>query len=189
MRTLTKSLLLVGFLLLVAGVVVAKGKSKNTNYNKADQADCQTKCSLDSSSKGKACDKSNSAACEKKSSCDKKGASNKLCYGPYINTVVLKNLLESKLDFALLDARSGKWDDKTRIPGAKTLNSESSESEIMAMIPSKDTLVITYCSSLKCGASQKLYLHLKKLGYKNVLEYPFGIKGWLEAGHDIVTAI
>ena len=57
--------------------------------------------------------------------------------------------------------------------------------EVEKIIKSKDTLVVTYCSSLKCGASNKLYIHLKKLGYKNVLEYPFGIQTWLEAGNDI----
>ncbi len=105
--------------------------------------------------------------------------------GPYINTTVLENMIESDIPMVLVDARSGKWDDKSRIPGALSLNDKSTKDEVTGIIKSKDTLVVTYCSSLKCGASNKLYVHLKKLGYKNVLEYPFGIKGWLEAGNDI----
>ena len=94
-------------------------------------------------------------------------------------------MIESKIPMVLLDARSGKWDDKSRIPGALSLNDKSTKDEVTGIIKSKDALVVTYCSSLKCGASNKLYIHLKKLGYKNVLEYPFGIKGWLEVGNDI----
>ncbi len=105
--------------------------------------------------------------------------------GPFINTAVLENMIESNIPMVLVDARSGKWDDKTRIPGALSLNDKSTKDEVAGSIKSKDTLVVTYCSSLKCGASNKLYIHLKKLGYKNVLEYPFGIKGWLEVGNDI----
>ena len=124
----------------------------------------------------------------KKSDCSKsskKEHCRKYKNGPYINTVVLENMIESSIPMVLLDARSGKWDDKSRVPGARSLNDKSTKDEVAGIIKSKDTLVVTYCSSLKCGASNKLYIHLKKLGYKNVLEYPFGIKGWLEVGNDI----
>jgi rhodanese-related sulfurtransferase len=88
----------------------------------------------------------------------------------------------------LLDARTGKWDDKTRIPGAQSLNDKSTKDEVEKVITTKDTLVIVYCVNLKCPASKNLYIHLKKLGYKNVLEYPFGIERWLESGNDIEMA-
>ena len=60
--------------------------------------------------------------------------------------------------------------------------------EVEKMIKNKDALVIVYCTNLKCPASDNLYIHLKKLGYKNVLKYPFGIERWLEAGNDIEMA-
>ena len=87
-----------------------------------------------------------------------------------------------------LHRRSGKWDDKSRIPGARSLNDRSTKDEVEKVIKTKDTLVITYCANLKCPASKSLYIHLKKLGYKNVLEYPFGIESWLETGNDIEMA-
>ncbi len=108
--------------------------------------------------------------------------------GPYINITVLENLIESNLPMVLLDARSGKWDDKSRIPGAQSLNDKSTREEVEKIIETKDTLVVTYCSNLKCPAGNRLYIHLKKLGYKNVLEYPFGIDSWLETGNDIEMA-
>ena len=124
----------------------------------------------------------------KKADCiksSKKEHCRKFKNGPYINTTVLENMIESSIPMVLVDARSGKWDDKSRIPGAQSLNDGSTKEEVAGIIKSKDALVVTYCSSLQCGASNKLYIHLKKLGYKNVLEYPFGIKGWLESGNDI----
>jgi len=132
--------------------------------------------------------KSDCSKSSKKEHCSKSGKKEhcrKYKNGPYINTVVLENMIESSIPMLLLDARSGNWDYKSRIPGALSLNDESTKDEVAGIIKSKDALVVTYCSSLKCGASNKLYIHLKKLGYKNVLEYPFGIKGWLESGNDI----
>ncbi len=124
----------------------------------------------------------------KKSDCSKsskKEHCKKYKNGPFINTVVLENMIESNIPMVLVDARSGKWDDKSRIPGALSLNDKSTKDEVIGKIKSKDALVVTYCSSLKCVASNKLYIHLKKLGYKNGLEYPCGSQGWLEAGNDI----
>jgi len=116
---------------------------------------------------------------------DKRELCRKFKRGPYINITVLENLIESNIPMVLLDARSGKWDDKSRIPSAQSLNDKSTKEEVEKIIETKDTLVVTYCANLKCPASNKLYIHLKKLGYKNVLEYPFGIQEWLESGNDI----
>ena len=124
----------------------------------------------------------NNSGCSDK---DKRELYKKLKHGHYINTTVLENLIESNIPMVLLDARSGKWDDKSRIPGAQSLNDKSTKEEFKRIIATKETLVVTYCSNLKCPASNKLYIQLKKLGYKNVLEYPFGIQEWLESGNDI----
>ena len=102
-----------------------------------------------------------------------------------INTIGLKSLLNSGVPLTLLDARSGKYDDGKRIPGAKSLNSKSTPSEILKVLPDRKALIVTYCSNLKCPASNKLYKHLKKLGYSNLIEYPQGIQGWTEAGNPI----
>jgi len=104
-----------------------------------------------------------------------------------ISTETLQAMLAAKTPLVLLDARSGKYDDGSRIPGAKSLNAASKPAEIAAVVASKDTLVVTYCSNLKCPASNALAEHLIKLGYKNVLEYSAGIGGWVEAGLKVET--
>ena len=104
-----------------------------------------------------------------------------------IDTFQMKAHVDSG-DAILLDARSGKYDDGNRIPGAKSLNSQSTAEEIAAVIPSKDALVVTYCSNLQCPASKALAEHLEALGYTNVQEYPEGIAGWRAAGGKVDKA-
>lgn len=177
-------------LLLVLGFLVfTMPQTFSQEQNKPNCAFCKLKAS--GAQKCQKCLSNDKGQCplpNKASGCtdnNKMKLCKKFKCGPYINITVLENLIESKIPMVLLDARSGKWDDKTRIPGAQSLNDQSKKEEVAKIIKSKDTLVVTYCSNLKCPASNRLYIHLKKLGYKNVLEYPFGIQGWLEAGNDI----
>jgi len=102
-------------------------------------------------------------------------------HGHDINTFQMKAHVDAD-DAILLDARSGKYDDGYRIPGAKSLNSKSTAEEIAQVIPSKDSQIVTYCSNLQCPASKALAEHLKALGYTQVHEYPEGIAGWRAAG-------
>ena len=102
-----------------------------------------------------------------------------------LTTDALKELITAKKDVVILDARSGKYDDGRRIPGAKSLNASTSKKEAKALIPSKDALVVTYCANLKCPASASLAKRLKELGYTNVQEYPYGIEGWADAGNKV----
>lgn len=104
-----------------------------------------------------------------------------------ISSESLKVLLESGVPLVLLDARSGKYDDGKRIPGAGSLNANSTKEEISEIIKDKNGLIVTYCSNLQCPASAALARHLKELGYSNVLEYRPGIAGWLEAGNQVET--
>lgn len=105
-----------------------------------------------------------------------------------ITTQGLKALLSSGVPLTILDARSGKYDDGRRIPGAKSLNAESKISAILKILPEKEALIVTYCSNLKCPASGKLFERLKSLGYKNLIEYPEGIQGWIGAGHEVIPS-
>ena len=85
----------------------------------------------------------------------------------------------------ILDARTGKFDDGKRIPGAKSLHAKSTLEEVQAVLPSKNALIFTYCVNEDCPASGLLAEHLNKLGYKYVIESPQGIEGWIKAGHKV----
>ena len=105
-----------------------------------------------------------------------------------INTAALATLIGTKTQLVILDARSGKYDDGKRIPGAKSLNAGSSDEEIKAMLPDKSALIVTYCANLECPASHQLAEKLAKMGYMNLIEYPEGIAGWQKAGHEVEKA-
>ena len=102
-----------------------------------------------------------------------------------ISTAALAALLRSGTDIVLLDARSGKYDDGRRLPGAKALSDKATEEEALAAIGSKDKLVVAYCTNLKCPASKRLANRLVELGFENVMKYPEGIDDWEAKGHKV----
>ena len=107
---------------------------------------------------------------------------------PVVNTMVLKTMIAAGAPVTILDARSGKYDDGRRIPGAIGLGADSKDEDILNTVKSKDALIVTYCANLKCPASKALAEKLRALGYKHVLEYPFGIDGWVEGGNAVAAA-
>jgi rhodanese-related sulfurtransferase len=103
-----------------------------------------------------------------------------------ISTDGLAALIRAKVPVLIFDARSGKWDDGKRIPGAKSLNAASTPEEVQAAIPDKSALIVTYCGGVKCPASHLLSERLAKDGFQNVVEFPEGIEGWIKAGNPLV---
>jgi rhodanese-related sulfurtransferase len=61
----------------------------------------------------------------------------------------------------------------------------ASEKDVQAAIPSKDSLVIVYCSSLACPASKSLADRLVAEGYTNVYKYPEGLQEWMRKGFPV----
>lgn len=90
----------------------------------------------------------------------------------------LKILIDSPCPFILLDARGNKWHDQNIIPGALLASYESSEEELEMIIPDKDVLIVVYCYSSTCPLATRLVQKLLHLGYKNLIEYPGGLKEW-----------
>jgi rhodanese-related sulfurtransferase len=106
----------------------------------------------------------------------------------FINTEGLEALIRAKAAVTLLDARSGKYDDGRRIPGAKALSATAADEEVTRELPDKGALIVTYCAGVTCPASKALSDKLKKLGYTNVIEYPEGIEGWAKGGRAVDQA-
>lgn len=104
-----------------------------------------------------------------------------------IDTEGLKHLLQAKVPLVLLDARTGSYDDGKRIPSAKALALNASAEEAAAQIPNKESLVIVYCTNLKCPAGAMLAERLLQLGYKNVIKYREGIQQWIASGNQVTS--
>jgi len=105
-----------------------------------------------------------------------------------VNTEALAALLRAKAPMTVLDARTSKYDDGRRVPGAKALSPAAKDAEVTALLPDKKALVVTYCAGLKCPASHVLGEKLRSMGYVNVLEYHEGIEGWVAAGNVVEQA-
>ena len=83
----------------------------------------------------------------------------------------LKSWYDQNKPMVVLDARSKRYFDGRLLPNAKWLPSDTSESEILAAVPNKDSLIVVYCAGVKCPASGWLYDKLHTMGYANVYEY------------------
>lgn len=106
-------------------------------------------------------------------------------YG-HIDAKALLGLIESQTPFVLLDARGDKWHDGNIIPNAKLASYEYSEEELKSIIGNKEDLIVVYCFSFNCPLSRRLADKLVDNGYKNVIEYPAGLKEWRDiAGYPI----
>ena len=105
-----------------------------------------------------------------------------------VNTEALAAMLRAKVPMTVVDARTGKYDDGRRVPGAKALSPVATPEVVTAVLPDKTALVVTYCAGLKCPASHQLGEKLRSMGYVNVLEYHEGIEGWVAAGNTIEQA-
>ena len=99
----------------------------------------------------------------------------------------LKSWYDQNKPMVVVDARSAKYFDGTLLPNAKWLPAESTEQEIEAAIPSKNTLVVVYCLGVTCPASGWLYDKLATMGYKNVYEYHEGLQDWKQKGYSTTT--
>ena len=99
-----------------------------------------------------------------------------------IDAKALKQLIDDKEAVTIVDARTAKFDDGNRIPGAVLVPSDAGDEVITETLREKDAKIIAYCSNTKCGASKALTKRLNDLGYANVVVLPEGIAGWQEAG-------
>lgn len=128
-------------------------------------------------------------ACGTCAPCTAKAAKPAKAEAKGIDTKALATKIKAEKDLIILDARSGKYDDGKRIPGAKQL-AASADTKTIAEIAGadKNAKIITYCSNLKCKASSKLAAKLKEAGYTNVTEYHEGIKGWVDGGNAVEEA-
>lgn len=100
-------------------------------------------------------------------------------YG-HIDAKALKNLIETKTSMVLLDARTQKWDDGRRIPGARSLPVDSDPTLFTQAAPDKEALVVVYCGGIQCPAGKALAEKMVSEGYTHVLEYAGGIKEWAD---------
>lgn len=91
----------------------------------------------------------------------------------------LRNMIERKEDFVLVNVLSKEYFDKQHIPGSINIPlDENFEKNAKEKIPSKSKKVVVYCASFECQASLKAAEKLTEMGYKDVWDYEGGIKDY-----------
>lgn len=103
----------------------------------------------------------------------------------YVTTQELKSWYDQKKSMVVLDARSKTYFDGRLLPNAIWLPADSSEKKISATIPNKDSVVVVYCSGVRCPASGRLYGRLQSMGYHDIYEFHEGLDGWIRKGYPV----
>lgn len=112
----------------------------------------------------------------------------------------VKQMIDAKEDFVLIDAHP-KWEfDMAYIDGAKHFGFKSNrvgkwaDDVDMAGAPSQDDYrkvlgsdknkkIVIYCGFTKCGRSHNAAMWARQLGYTNVYRAPGGITAWRDLGY------
>ena len=106
-----------------------------------------------------------------------------------INLVPIETVLELKENnepFILVEVLGAEEFKKGHLPQAVNIPLAELEEKAPAQLK-KDVKTIVYCANYHCTASTKAARKLVSLGFKDVLDFKAGKKGWQEAGLELVT--
>jgi len=102
-----------------------------------------------------------------------------------ISTEEVKQKLDNKEDFYLIDTLAAKSFEARHIPGAKSVpyGTDFIKQFEQSVGAPKDAEIITYCASSGCQLSALAADALEEAGYTNVGHYVDGLAGWQNTGH------
>lgn len=103
-----------------------------------------------------------------------------------ISTIELKQLIDSKEKFSLIDSRGIDYYLWEHLPGAINIRWKNVEKLAEKLISNKKSLVVTYCDGFTCSASIRCFKNLLKLGYKNLVEYSGGMADWVANEYETI---
>lgn len=102
---------------------------------------------------------------------------------PSITAYTLHALMLAGVRLNIIEVFKGKNASRRVIPGARSVYFETDSVTIETIFPDKEEFIIVY--TVDTGINLGLYCDkLRELGYLNVVEYPGGIKAWLEEGYE-----
>ena len=96
---------------------------------------------------------------------------------PQLSPKDLKNIMNSKQEFILVDVRTEREHDAGYITGSIWLPRGFIEVKIQKACTNPDTVIVVYCSL--GGISLLAVKSLQELGYKNVFSIAGGMKAWV----------
>lgn len=120
-----------------------------------------------------------------------------------IDTAGVKQMIDAKDDFVLLDSMPESWFNGQHIPTAvnawaplstytgNEVWTDEAKQKVLDVVAAaadgdKDKTVVVYCGFTKCTRSHEAAAWLVENGYTNVLRYVGGISAWVDAGNEVV---
>lgn len=104
---------------------------------------------------------------------------------PLIKSDVLKESLKKSSTPILLDVRSQKEYEVSKIPGARFIDYDTFKNKDVKSLP-KDAEIVVYCA---VGyRSERIGERLLKMGYENVKNLYGGIFDWKNQGYEIINS-
>jgi thiosulfate/3-mercaptopyruvate sulfurtransferase len=116
-----------------------------------------------------------------------------------VTTERLKKMMDDKKDMLIVDTMPFEASyKKNHIPGAvpfefpipeMTSMDDAMKANFEKLLgPNKERTLVFYCGFTKCTRSHNGAMWAMKLGYKNVIRHPGGIKAWVEAKYPVEAA-
>ena len=102
---------------------------------------------------------------------------------PQLSPKDLKNKMDSKQEFILVDVRTEREHEAGYISGSIWLPRGFIEVKIQKVCANPDAVIVVYCSL--GGISLLAVKSLQELGYKNVYSIEGGMKAWVEEGYSL----
>lgn len=100
----------------------------------------------------------------------------------FITIEQLLEMHENGKPYTLVDVLEADQYSEGHIPEAVSLPGSQIDAAAPKVLPDKNATIVTYCASFMCHASTEAARKLTEMGYKNVLDYKAGKKGWQTAG-------
>ncbi len=104
-----------------------------------------------------------------------------------VSSEALKDMLDEKWTFTLVDARTPDEYQVAHLPTAVNITEKDFDKGVALLPREKGALVVLYCNGVKCGKSKKVAAKAKAAGYTNLVIYADGFPVWEEKGYSIVA--
>ncbi|UFS70062.1 sulfurtransferase [Geomonas sp. RF6] len=104
-----------------------------------------------------------------------------------ISTEGLKEMMDSRRDFTLVDARTPVEFKEAHIVNAINIQEDDFDAALSSLPKDNDAQLVFYCNGVKCGKSKKVAQKAQAAGFRNLLLYSEGFPVWEEKGMPIVT--
>ena len=102
----------------------------------------------------------------------------------FIPIETLLEMQENGEDFKLVEVLREDGYNEGHIPGAINIPVDMLQGLASKHLKKTDTIIV-YCASYGCHASINAAKTLLELGYKNILDFKAGKKGWADAGLEL----